>query len=190
MRYSNRSNTDWIKLIKSSDSDAITDLFNILVGFLINKLEGQRDSLSLDLHGFSEDIAQDTVISIHKNIHHYRQESKFLAWACAIARNKAVNQLRWKQHDRIDFNEDYSVMSYGLDLSIEDRDSLDYLKQIILSLDLRQQFVIEQTYLYYSEPEWIANELDITVNNYYLILHRSLDRIRHLVHQDTLQNRL
>lgn len=185
MKHSNLSNEQWIELIRESDPNTINSLFNLLTGFLINKLE---HSSPFDLRGFCEDIAQDTVIFIYQNTDRYHFKSKFTSWAITVAMNRATSKLRLSEFTDIELKEDYSSMAYELELSVEDRSDLDYLKRVIQLLDPKYRFVIEQTYLYYRTPIEIANDLDIDQFAYYPILNGATNQLRRLVRQDTEQN--
>jgi RNA polymerase sigma-70 factor (ECF subfamily) len=50
-------------------------------------------------HGTAQDIVQDTIISVSKNIDHYdRTKSSFKGWLYMIVSSRIIDRLRKKQH--------------------------------------------------------------------------------------------
>jgi RNA polymerase sigma-70 factor (ECF subfamily) len=50
----------------------------------------------------AEDAAQETVIKVYRNLHHFRGESQFRTWVLSIARNEGLGRLRKTENRRED----------------------------------------------------------------------------------------
>lgn len=98
-----RSNEDWVTLLSiPQDERAIADLRAILIRGLKPALNKYVDR---DLDSFVEDVAQDALLKILDNVHTYKGESRFHAWALKIAVREGLSELRRKKWNDISIND-------------------------------------------------------------------------------------
>jgi RNA polymerase sigma-70 factor (ECF subfamily) len=92
-----RTNEDWLSALDGTPSaEALEGLRAILVRGLKAALSGRVES---DLDAFADDVAQDALLKVLKNLSTFRGESRFTTWAQKIAIHIALSELRrrrWK----------------------------------------------------------------------------------------------
>ncbi|MFU8859282.1 MAG: RNA polymerase sigma factor [Cyclonatronaceae bacterium] len=98
-----RSNEDWVALLSTPhDEKAISELRAILIRGLKPALNKYVDR---DPDAFVEDVAQDALLKILDNIHTFKGESRFHAWALKIAVREGLSELRRKKWSDISIND-------------------------------------------------------------------------------------
>ncbi len=94
----NRSNKAWIEHLRSSgvdQNDALSDLRELLVSRLRRSFQ-TRDGVDA---GFLEDITQEALVLVLKNLDQFEGRSQFSTWSTSIAIRLALTDLRrrhWK----------------------------------------------------------------------------------------------
>lgn len=98
-----RSNEDWVALLNiPQDEKAIADLRAMLIRGLKPALNKYVDR---ELDSFVEDVAQDALLKILDNVHMFKGESRFHAWALKIAVREGLSELRRKKWNDISIND-------------------------------------------------------------------------------------
>jgi len=62
-----------------------------VVNFIFRMLGNAHDA---------DDVAQDVFVRVHQNLDTYRASMKFSTWLFALARNAAIDRLRWRSRHR------------------------------------------------------------------------------------------
>ncbi len=83
-----RTNDEWLDQLRTRDGRAVADLRAALVHGLARVLAGRADPAAV------EDFAQDAVLRVLVTLDSFRNESRFLTWALAVASRVAFNELR------------------------------------------------------------------------------------------------
>ncbi|MGB6838803.1 MAG: sigma-70 family RNA polymerase sigma factor, partial [Microgenomates group bacterium] len=83
------SDEDLAKLVQEGN----TDKYEELVKRYQEKLYRYLSYLTKEPDD-SEDLLQDTFISVYKNIHRFNTKLKFSSWIYRIAHNKAINHIK------------------------------------------------------------------------------------------------
>jgi RNA polymerase sigma-70 factor (ECF subfamily) len=131
-RVRQRSNPEWLSQLRADgtpeQAEAIEDLRQYLlraVLYFFSQSPGDLRSLARsELEQVAQDLAQDALLTILKNLDDFRGESKFTTWAYRFAINMSLveaRRQRWKN-----FSLDNMLEKSDLaDLQFEDRDSPD-----------------------------------------------------------------
>jgi RNA polymerase sigma-70 factor, ECF subfamily len=81
-----------IRQIRSGDDSAFDELMrrykHPVVNFVYRMLGDVEDA---------DDVAQEVFVRIYQNLDTYRHETKFSTWLFALARNAAIDRLRWRE---------------------------------------------------------------------------------------------
>ncbi len=81
-----------IRQIRSGDDSAFDELMRryqrAVVNFVYRMLGNADDS---------DDIAQEVFVRVYQNLDTYRPETRFSTWLFALARNAAIDRLRWRE---------------------------------------------------------------------------------------------
>ncbi|HVM60752.1 MAG TPA: sigma-70 family RNA polymerase sigma factor [Verrucomicrobiae bacterium] len=83
--------SDIVRQIQSGDAAAFDELMrrykHPVVNFVFRMLASAHDA---------DDVAQDVFVRVYQNLDTYRPETKFSTWLFALARNAAIDRLRWR----------------------------------------------------------------------------------------------
>jgi RNA polymerase sigma-70 factor (ECF subfamily) len=86
-----QSDSEVVRQIRSGDNDAFDELMRRykrpMVNFVYRMLGNADDA---------DDIAQEVFVRVYQNLDTYRPETKFSTWLFALARNAAIDRLRWR----------------------------------------------------------------------------------------------
>ncbi len=86
------SDVEVIRRIQSGDDSAFDELMGRykrpVVNFIV-RMVGNADD--------ADDIAQEVFVRVYQKLGTYRPETKFSTWLFALARNAAINRLRWRK---------------------------------------------------------------------------------------------
>lgn len=183
----NRSNDEWVSLVSDGDSDAINDLFDILRRHVYHFVRDTSRINSFDSQSFSQDIAQDAIIAIRKRIARYQYRSRFTSWACAIARNRAIDFVRERRKETFVLSLDamtvQQVESFCDTSNDRDYDLLVELDYIIRNhLNERQRYALLET-INGTSAKQIAIALGTNANNVSKIVFDAKTLIRDLLAQ-------
>ena len=92
MQVHEQPDSELVRQIGASDAAAFDELMRRykrpVVNFVYRLLGSAEDA---------QDIAQDVFIRVYQNIDTYRPETKFSTWLFALARNAAIDRLRWRK---------------------------------------------------------------------------------------------
>lgn len=144
-----------------------------------------------DIRHFAEDMAQEALVSINKNLDSFRGDSKFTTWAYRFAINLAASELRlsryWDQSLEGLQEQETAVFSELLrgeqemdpDLAAERRQCIDVLERIIHEdLTERQRFAVVSIHFQGRSMDEVAEELGTNRNATYKLLHDARRKIR------------
>ncbi len=129
-----RSNEQWIRALSERSSEAqgeaLQDLHDFLLRVVLTYLAWQRSELDRwsqsDVHGLAEDLAQDAILEITRNLDNFRGESKFTTWAYRFVINRAVSELRRQRYRNVSLDQLREEQRAGLfQVVIIDRDKLE-----------------------------------------------------------------
>jgi RNA polymerase sigma factor (sigma-70 family) len=107
-RGRNRSNEEWVAELSSADRtlqrDAFDDLGRYLRSYLIRDVAGRAATLpalqaldQVELEAVADDLVQETLIRLHKNLSQYNGSGAFLSYALVTARRLLISEFRKKQ---------------------------------------------------------------------------------------------
>jgi RNA polymerase sigma-70 factor (ECF subfamily) len=86
-----QSDAEIVRQIQSGDDNAFNELMRRYKRPVVNfvyRLLGNADD--------ADDAAQEVFVRIYQNLDTYRPETKFSTWLFALARNSAIDRLRWR----------------------------------------------------------------------------------------------
>ena len=91
MQLHEQPDTELVRRIQSGDAAAFDELMrrykHPVVNFIFRMLGNAHDA---------DDVAQDVFVGVYQNLDIYRAKMKFSTWLFALARNAAIDQLRWR----------------------------------------------------------------------------------------------
>lgn len=138
-------------------------------------------------HQDTDDVVQETLIKIYKNIDNFRGESKIFTWIYRIATNQAISFLN-KQRKTYTF----TAISYEDKLSTElhadpyfDGDEIQLkLQRAILKLPTKQRLVFNMKYYDDLKYEEIAEILNKSVGSLKASYHHAVKKIERYLEDD------
>lgn len=91
MQLYEQPDSEVVRQIQSGDNAAFDELMrrykHPVVNFVYRMLDHAADA---------DDIAQEVFVRVYQNLDGYRLETKFSTWLFALARNAAIDRLRWR----------------------------------------------------------------------------------------------
>jgi RNA polymerase sigma-70 factor (ECF subfamily) len=91
MQLHEQPDSEIVRQIQSGEATAFDELMrrykHPVVNFVFRMLGNAQDA---------DEIAQDVFVRVYQNLDTYRPETKFSTWLFALARNAAIDRLRWR----------------------------------------------------------------------------------------------
>jgi RNA polymerase sigma-70 factor (ECF subfamily) len=91
MQLHEQPDSELVRQIQSGDAAAFDELMrrykHPVVNFVFRMLGNAGDA---------DDVAQDVFVRVYQKLDTYRPETKFSTWLFALARNAAIDHLRWR----------------------------------------------------------------------------------------------
>lgn len=192
------TNDEWLQALSQPGKPqqaALETLRDYLLRAVLVYLRYHRSDVSSwssgDIHQFAEDAVQEALMAIRKKLDTFRGESKFTTWAYRFAVNKAASELRRSRYldtslDSLqDGNENALKITFSdrrvvdPDAAAEQRSFMELLSQIIgEELSERQQRAVVGIHIQGRSMQEVAEELDITRNTLYKLLHDARRKIK------------
>jgi RNA polymerase sigma-70 factor (ECF subfamily) len=97
-----------LRSMAQADNDADIAEFDRLLRQHHTQLLGYIHSLVRDLED-SEDLFQETVITLWQKFTTFDRQQSFFAWGCGVARFKVMNYLRARGRNRLYFSDDLNL---------------------------------------------------------------------------------
>jgi RNA polymerase sigma-70 factor, ECF subfamily len=95
MQLHEQPDSELVRQIQSGDSAAFDELMRRykrpVVNFVYRMLGNAADA---------DDVTQEVFVRVYQNLDGYRLETKFSTWLFALARNAAIDHLRWRARHR------------------------------------------------------------------------------------------
>jgi RNA polymerase sigma-70 factor (ECF subfamily) len=92
MQLHEQPDSELVRQIQSGDDAAFDELMRRykqpVVNFVYRVLGNAADA---------DDVAQEVFVRVYRNLDTYRPETKFSTWLFALARNAAIDHLRWQR---------------------------------------------------------------------------------------------
>jgi len=196
----NRSNEEWQQALAEPSgearAEALTDLHDFLLRAALTYLSLQRGELAgwnqADVRSLAEDLAQDALLEIDRNLASFRGESKFTTWAYRFVINRAASELR-RQHYRdlsLDQLRDEDAAAFFHTIAsnrdkvepeqlVNQRYYLNLLREIITTeLTERQRLALIAVHWQGRSMDEVAGALGLTRNALYKLLHDTRQRIK------------
>jgi RNA polymerase sigma-70 factor (ECF subfamily) len=129
----------------------------------------------------SEDVVQETFISVFKNINSFDIARKFSSWIYRIAHNKAISEIR--KHSFLGLEAAFNVPGVeNLDQTITKELDKEKTKKLILAqvnfLPLKYRETIQLRYLEEKSYEEISDILRISINTVGVRIKRGLEKLK------------
>lgn len=194
--YARRTNHEWLTALKSNgltQERALTELRDYLLRVALLYLRNQRSDLAdlatHEIRQFAEDLAQDALLQIQRNLDNFRGESKFTSWAYRFVINLAISELRRRRYRNHSLDslptQDRAIVSaifgrsIGLETATELQGILHDLHQIVQEhLTERQRIAIQMVHFNGLAITDVAEELEIRPNALYKLLYDSRQKIK------------
>jgi len=142
-----------------------------------------------------DDILQNVALVTARKFDQYDKNRSFVAWAIGIARNEIFKYYEGKRTTILNTDAIEQIAGVceseplrGLDVMTEDR--LRALRACMEHIKARWRTVLEMHYLRELSPARIAQQLDISQANVFVILHRVRVALRQCVEQRLRQEGL
>ncbi|MCU0464929.1 MAG: sigma-70 family RNA polymerase sigma factor [Anaerolineae bacterium] len=198
-RAHERTNDEWLTDLRPDSPrqpDALADLRvrvqRSIYYYLSQERSDLRDSSPQDLQQMAEDLAQDTVMRVLNNLHHFRGESQFTTWANRIATRIAISEMRRARYR--DFSLDnltgegetlpaeaslISEAPPNPERAAEQSDTLDRVMGLLSeSLTERQYKALEAVALRGVPMDVVAEQLGTNRNALYKLLHDARRKLK------------
>lgn len=95
MQLHEQPDSELVRQIQSGEAAAFDELMQRykrpVVNFIFRMLGNAEDA---------DDIAQDVFVRVYQNLDTWRPETKFSTWLFALARNAAIDRIRWRSRHR------------------------------------------------------------------------------------------
>lgn len=193
-----KNNEEWLTALNSSGESyeaALAQLRDYLLRAVYLYLRDRRPDLSelhtTQLYELAEDFAQDALIAVQENLASFRGDSKFTTWAYRFVINRAIDELRGRQYGHFsleNLQEQESAVFLPLthtkqysdpDLAAERQEILQKIRHIIQnSLNERQRAAILGVHFQERSMQEVADELHITPNTLYKLLHDARKKLK------------
>lgn len=138
----------------------------------------------------AEDLAQEVFIKIYKNAASYRPQAKFQTWACQIAKNLSLNELRRLKKPDVSLDETFETGEGQVTRQIPDertptpyqsiteKEKADIIKEAVESLpDNQRMAVILRRYENMSYED-IAKSLGCSLEAVKSLLNRAKENLK------------
>ena len=176
---------DWVEKLKSESfrDEAIGDLRAILMRGLKGAFfkRGQNEA-------FCEDICQESLIRIMKNIDSFEGRSKFTTWAISIAIRVGISELRRRHHKDVSLDAITSGNDMKIELAVSEDDVsgnaidqraiLATLSDLIENQLTEKQRTVVRALLGGMPVEEIARRTDSNRNAVYKLFHDAKQRLK------------
>jgi RNA polymerase sigma-70 factor (ECF subfamily) len=95
MQLHEQPDSEIVRRIQSGDAAAFDELMRRykrpVLNFVFRMLGNAHDA---------DDVAQDVFVRVYRNLDTYRPGTKFSTWLFALARNAAIDRIRWRSRHR------------------------------------------------------------------------------------------
>jgi RNA polymerase sigma-70 factor (ECF subfamily) len=194
----NRSNEEWLRELRadgtSEQAEAIEDLRLYLlraVLYFFSQSPGELRGLARnEIEQVAQDLAQDALLTILKNLDEFRGESKFTTWAYRFAINMSLveaRRLRWKnvsldrmleQTELPDFQfEDESAPDPGR--AAEQQEVWETVRQVIENELTERQRAILTAVVFDDVPvDVVTQQFDMNRNAVYKMVHDARAKLK------------
>ena len=157
---------------KRQDTSAFQELIN-LYGDSIRNLVGRLMAFDLDM----EDVIQNTLVQVWRNIGSFRNESSLKTWITRIAimqtRNQQRSVRRWMRRlqDRWSMENPSSLAKNRIDQNEDPR--WDSIQSAMKTLDYRDREILVLVYLQGNTVKELAQTMNEKTNTLEVRLHRA-----------------
>lgn len=182
-----RENSEWLDALRSSgtaQSDALTDLREILVSGLRRGLSKWLEPYSDELEALAQDSAQEALVRILDRLDTFQGRSQFTTWAYKVAINLALSNMRRKQWQDVSLEEMLEPQSadrpsrtvvdesIGPEQTVEQEELLARVGEILEEeLTDRQMALMQAAALRGIPMEAIAQKMGVKRNALYKMMH-------------------
>jgi len=139
MELHEQPDSELVRQIQSGEAAAFDELMRRykrpVVNFIFRMLGNAQDA---------DDIAQDVFVRVYQNLDTYRSETKFSTWLFALARNAAIDRIRWRSRHRTESIESAPeiVASSGTAEEVNAREIGDQIAVAVAKLPEDQRIAI------------------------------------------------
>jgi RNA polymerase sigma-70 factor, ECF subfamily len=139
MQLHEQPDSEIVRQIQSGDAAAFDELMRRykrpVVNFIFRMLGNAQDA---------DDVAQDVFVRVYQNLDTYRPETKFSTWLFALARNAAIDRIRWRSRHRTESIESAPelIASSGTAEEVNTREIGDQIAAAIAKLPEDQKTAI------------------------------------------------
>ena len=176
---------DLMKRSQEGDKGAYSELLEKLIKILKNYFEGKMPQ-------FSDDIVQDTLISIHKARHTFDPSRPFRPWLFAIAKRRLIDFQRMQIREKKRTESLQTSISFSNKLEqaeeyrntgnlSEPNDNESKITSAVEMLSTKQQDVIKLLKLEGFSIDEVAEKLSLSNSNVKVIAHRAYEKLRQIL---------
>jgi RNA polymerase sigma-70 factor (ECF subfamily) len=165
---------DLMRRAQDGDTAAYADLLNAVLkpirAFLQRHYPGIRDT---------EDVVQESLITLHKIRHTYEPMRPFTPWLFAIVRHRALDHLR--KHGRIqsrEVQEELRMNQAPAPVADDLGESVEAAEQLLSVLSEKEQAVIRLMKIEYLSVKDVAARLKLSESNVKVIASRGYEKLR------------
>jgi len=135
-------------------------------------------------HEDADDIIQNTLIKVWKNLEKFNAHSSLYTWLYKIATNEALSYLKTKKKNSIVNYEEFLSTTLAGDEYFDGDKLMLKLQQAVLSLPERQRLVFNMKYFDEMKYEEIAEILDISIGALKASYHHARKKIELYFEED------
>jgi RNA polymerase sigma-70 factor, ECF subfamily len=209
-----RSNEEWLDALSGqpaeAQAEALQDLRDYLLRAALIYLARRRSEVSdwtpQAIRQLAEDLAQETLIQINKNLNSFRGESQFTTWTFRFVINRAASELRRRRYRDLSLDDLREDELSAFQTPVQDtgprgdparlaerRYYLNLLRQLVdTELNERQRAAVVWVHLQGRSMDEVAAALGLNRNALYKLLYDARRRLktqllaRHLSQGDIL----
>lgn len=137
----------------------------------------------------AEDVAQEVLLKLYKNMYQFKYESKFSVWLYRIVYNLSINFLNKEKKNQEVNIDDISDSALGLndfvDKAYDKQLILIYSKNLLNQLPYHYKVVIDLYYFKEFTYQEIAEELDIPINTVKTHILRAKKTLKKIISNET-----
>ena len=138
----------------------------------------------------SEDVVSEVFLDVWRRADRFHAKSQVSTWLFAIARNKALQALRSRSHERLDEQETATLVDAGSDpeISLQQKSRGSIIRKCLSQLPPAQREIVDLVYYHEKSVAEVAQIVGIPAGTVKTRMFRARSRMAELLAQAGLDN--
>src|SRR5262245_60014811 len=130
----------------------------------------------------AEDLTSDVFLSVRRQAGRFQARSTVSTWLLAIARHKAISELRRRREEQIDISEiELEDPSDDPEIAFQKKDWGETIRHCLMQLSAEQREIIDLTYYHGKSVEEVAEIIGIPRNTVKTRMFRARRRLSEML---------